>query len=206
MAETGAPRAAVRQDAGVNQTPQRGVLIRTAHTAQLGPAEARAVRELLDDAFAGHPDGDFTDADWDHTLGGMHVMAWDGDRLIGHASVVQRRLLHGGRALRTGYVEAVAVRADRRGEGHGAAVMAEAERVIGGAYQLGALGAAEEATGFYAARGWSAWAGPTGVLTPDRGIRRTPDEDGWIFVRPVPGITLNPAALLVCDWRDGEVW
>jgi aminoglycoside 2'-N-acetyltransferase I len=135
-----------------------GVRIRTEHTARLGPAELAAVRGLLDAAFAGHPDGDFTDADWDHCLGGMHVMAWQGERLIGHASVVQRRLLHGGRALRTGYVEAVAVSADRRGQGHGAAVMAEAERLVTGAYRLGALGAAEGAAGFYAARGW--WPGP----------------------------------------------
>jgi aminoglycoside 2'-N-acetyltransferase I len=30
---------------------------------------------------------------------------------VGHASVVQRRLLHGGRALRAGYVEASACEA-----------------------------------------------------------------------------------------------
>ena len=36
----------------------------------------------------------------------MHALASEGDRLVGHGSVVQRRLLHGGRALRTGYVEA----------------------------------------------------------------------------------------------------
>jgi aminoglycoside 2'-N-acetyltransferase I len=39
----------------------------------------------------------------------------DGDELVGHGAVVMRRLLHDAQALRTGYVEGVAVRADRRG-------------------------------------------------------------------------------------------
>lgn len=43
-------------------------------------------------------------------------MAWEGDALVGHASVIQRRLSIRGRALRTGYVEGVGVRADRRGD------------------------------------------------------------------------------------------
>jgi len=182
------------------------VRLRTAHTSDLAPAEPAAIRALLDAAFAGHPDGAFTDADWDHTVGGIHVMAWEGDALIGHASVVQRRLLHGGRALRTGYVEAVAVRADRRRRGHGGALMSVAERYIRGAYELGALGAAEEAVPFYTGRGWQLWQGPTSVLTPHDGVVPTPDEDGWIYVFPLAPTPLDPTAPLTCDWRDGDVW
>jgi hypothetical protein len=40
------------------------------------------------------------------------------------AKAAVRRLLHGGRALRTEYVEGVAVRADRRRRGHSAVIMA----------------------------------------------------------------------------------
>jgi aminoglycoside 2'-N-acetyltransferase I len=47
-------------------------------------------------------DGDYTAVDWAHGLGGMHALAWDGPSLVGHASVVARRMLHGGRALRCG--------------------------------------------------------------------------------------------------------
>ncbi|MBY8880786.1 GNAT family N-acetyltransferase [Actinacidiphila acidipaludis] len=181
------------------------VRLRTAHTAELTPAELTAIRSLLDDAFAGHPDGAFTDADWDHSLGGVHVTAWEGDALVGHACVVQRRLLHGGRALRTGYVEAVAVRSDRRRRGHGGALMSVAERYIRGAYELGALGAAEEAAEFYAGRGWLCWQGPSSAFTPD-GIVPTPDVDGWIYVFPLDHTPLDPTAPLTCDWRDGDVW
>ena len=135
---------------------------RTAHTADLGTATLGAARTLLDAVF----EGEMTDHDWEHALGGIHALVWDGDELIGHASVVQRRLLLEGRALRTGYVEGVGVRADRRGRGHGAVLMEAVERVVSRAYDLGALGATGEAASFYAARGWKQWRGPTSALTP----------------------------------------
>ena len=149
-------------------------------------------------------EGDVTEHDWEHALGGVHALAWEGDELIGHAAVVQRRLLHGGRALRAGYVEGVGVRADRRGRGHGAALLGAIERVVRGAYDVGALGATDEAVPFYAARGWTRWRGPTSALTPT-GIARTEDADGAIFVLPVT-LGLDLSGELTCDWREGDVW
>ncbi|MET8682408.1 GNAT family N-acetyltransferase [Streptomyces sp. NPDC004647] len=174
--------------------------VRTAHTAQLDTDVLTAVRALLDAAFV----DDFSESDWDHTLGGMHALVWEGSELIGHGSVVQRRLLHGGRALRTGYVEGVAVRADRRGRGLGGAVMEALERVLRRAYDLGALSASDDAAGFYAARGWQLWQGPTCVLAPS-GIVRTEEGDGSTYVLPV-GVVPDLTGELVCDWRDGDVW
>jgi aminoglycoside 2'-N-acetyltransferase I len=173
--------------------------VRTAHTAELDSATLGAARALLDAVFE-----DMTDDDWEHALGGIHALVWEEDELIGHASVVQRRLLHGGRALRTGYVEAVGVSANRRRRGHGAAMMAALERVVRGAYALGALGATDEATGFYTARGWQLWRGPTSALTPT-GIQRTEGDDGCIYVLPVAA-PLDLSGELTCDWRDGDVW
>ena len=84
--------------------------LRTAHTADLDPGSLTAARDLLDEVFP----GGVTEADWEHALGGVHALVWDGPALIGHGSVIQRRLLYQGRALRAGYVEAVAVRATGR--------------------------------------------------------------------------------------------
>jgi aminoglycoside 2'-N-acetyltransferase I len=170
--------------------------IRVAHTADLDRATLVAVRVLLDAAF----EGDFSDADWDHGLGGMHATAWKGAQLVGHAAVVQRRFVHAGRTLRAGYVENVAVRADYRRRGVGDAVMAPLERIIRAAYDLGALSSSEMGMPFYAARGWRPWQGPTSVLTPD-GVVRT--DDG-VYVLPVTPVDF--AAGLTCDWRDGDVW
>jgi aminoglycoside 2'-N-acetyltransferase I len=178
----------------------RMIEVRTAHTADLDAATLEAARALLDAVF----EGELTDHDWEHSLGGVHALVWEGAELIGHASVIQRRLLHRGRALRTGYVEGVGVRADRRGRGHGAAMMEALERVVRGAYELGALGAADQAADFYAARGWALWQGPSSTLTPT-GIVPTEEEDGCIYVLPV-AVPLDLSGELTCDWRDGDVW
>jgi aminoglycoside 2'-N-acetyltransferase I len=170
-----------------------------AHTADLDSASLKAARELLDDVF-----DDMTEPDWEHALGGVHVLVWDRPQLIGHASLIQRRLLHGGRALRTGYVEGVGVRADRRGYGHGATMMRALERVARGAYDLGALGSSELAVGFYARRGWQQWQGRTSALTPN-GIVPTPDDDGGVYVLP-GAVPLDLTGELTCDWCQGDVW
>jgi aminoglycoside 2'-N-acetyltransferase I len=174
--------------------------VRMIHTADLDTATLGAARALLDVVFG----DDMTDHDWDHALGGLHALVWDEGELIGHASVVQRRLLHHGRALRAGYVEGVGVRPGRRGEGHGAALMGLVERVLRGAYELGALGAADEAAGFYASRDWQLWRGRTSALTPT-GIMRTREKEGSIYVLPVT-TRLDLDGELVCDWRDGDLW
>jgi aminoglycoside 2'-N-acetyltransferase I len=170
-----------------------------AHTADLDAATLAAARALLYDVF-----DDMTEHDWEHALGGIHALAWEDGELVGHASVVQRRLLHGGRALRTGYVEGVGVRADRRRRGLGARLMRPLERVIRGAYELGALGATDDAAAFYSALGWQQWRGATWALTPG-GVTRTRDEDGGIYVLAV-GPPIDLAGDLTCDWRDGDAW
>jgi aminoglycoside 2'-N-acetyltransferase I len=173
--------------------------VRTAHTADLDAATLTAARALLYEVF-----DDMSEHDWEHSLGGVHALAFDGDTLVGHAAVIQRRLLHGGRALRTGYVEGVAVRADQRRRGHGAALMDALEHVVRGAYDLGALGATDEAAALYAGRGWQRWRGPSSAFTPD-GITRTADDDGGIYVLP-GAVPLDLDGELICDWRDGDVW
>ena len=115
--------------------------VTVAHTADLDPAVLDAGCALLRDVFP----GDFYESDWEHSLGGLHALAWEDETLIGHAAVIQRRMIYGGRALRTGYVEGVGVRADRQGRGVGGALMSALETVIRSAYDLGALGATDEA-------------------------------------------------------------
>lgn len=175
------------------------IRIQVAHTADLGKDARDAARALLYDVF-----DDMAEDDWEHCLGGVHVLVWDADTLVGHAALVQRRLLSAGRALRTGYVEGVGVLPGRRRQGHGGTMMAVLERFIREAYDLGALGATEDGARFYAGRGWRLWRGPSYALTPE-GIRRTEDDDGAIYVLP-GDVPLDLSGAIVCDWRDGDVW
>lgn len=173
---------------------------RLVHTADLDHEARLGVHRMLVQAY----DGEFTDADWQHALGGMHALIWHRGALIAHGAVIQRRLLHGGTSLRCGYVEAVAVQEQWRGQGLATAVLNACEQVIRGAYQLGALSSAEFSRRIYSARGWLPWRGTTSVLAPT-GTIGTPEDDGRVFVLPVTA-ELDPTKTLSCDWRDGDVW
>jgi aminoglycoside 2'-N-acetyltransferase I len=170
-----------------------------AHTADLDTPTLAEIRAFLQAAF----EGDLSDDDWQNAMGGLHVLAWEGPELIGHAAVVQRRLVHGGVGLRTGYVEAVAVREDRRRRGLGSELMAVVDDIVRHAYELGALSAGERAASLYVRRGWIRWEGPTWALSPE-GPLRTEDEDGGVYVLPTPQLDL--AGAVACDWRPGDVW
>lgn len=173
---------------------------RTVPTCDLDTRSLAALEELLGAAF----EGDFGAEDLEHALGGTHVLARVGDALVGHGAVVQRRLLHRGRALRTGYVEALAVHPDHRRRGLGDTIMEELERVIRGGFELGALSTTASGEKLYLARGWQRWRGPLSAMTPD-GTVETPDESGGIFVFPTSArLDLDDA--LVCDYRDGDAW
>jgi aminoglycoside 2'-N-acetyltransferase I len=172
----------------------------TVHTADLGPGGVGEIRALLLEAFA----GEIEETDVEHSLGGMHALVREDGELIAHGSVIMRHLLHGDRALRCGYVEAIGVRSDRRRRGHGDAVMAALERIIRSAYDLGALGATDAGSALYRSRGWLRWTGTTSVLSPE-GLRRTPEDDDAVHVLPVTA-ALDLAGDLACDWRDGDVW
>lgn len=173
--------------------------LQVAHTADLSSKDLAGARALIFEVF-----DDATEDDWEHCLGGMHAILWHDGEVLAHGSVIQRRLIYKGRALRTGYVEGVAVRAQVRRQGHGGAVMSELERLIKGAYELGALGSSDEGLAFYAARGWQRWAGKTYALTP-KGIFRTSEDDDGVFVLPVSE-SLDLTADLTCDYRHGEPW
>lgn len=180
--------------------PCTGATSTAVHTAHLEPGDLLAVRCLLAEAF----DGNFGDDDWQHSQGGLHVLLRDGERLIAHGAVVQRRLLHGGRTLRVGYVEAVAVDPRERRRGHAARVMVALEDVIRRAYDAGALSATDEGALLYTARGWQPWRGSTWALRPTGRIR-TPEDDDAVFVFPGK-VPLDPVGELTCDWREGDLW
>jgi aminoglycoside 2'-N-acetyltransferase I len=176
--------------------------LRTAATDELTPAELGALREMVFGAFGAR----FDEHDWEHALGGTHVLVVDGGVPVAHGAVVARVLVAGGRELRTGYVEGVATRGDRRGEGLATVVMREVGRVIQAGYELGGLADGSGIPGFYQRLGWETWPGPAFVAGPD-GPVRTEEEDGSILVLRTPVTAgLELAGALVCDWRAGDVW
>jgi aminoglycoside 2'-N-acetyltransferase I len=122
-----------------------GLVLRVGHSADWEPEELGRALELLGVVF-----DDLTPEDWEHALGGTHVLASRDGQAIGHASLVQRRLLYREQALRTGYVEGVAVHPAHQRKGVGGRMMDVLEGMIRRAFELGALGASDEGAHFTA--------------------------------------------------------
>jgi aminoglycoside 2'-N-acetyltransferase I len=177
--------------------------VRVATTGDVPAAVLVSARELMVEAF---PEG-FTDHDWEHALGGLHAWVEDPVRVVvAHGALVRRRWWGGEEEVGAGYVEAVAVRPDRRREGLGAAVMTALEDRAP-AYDLLVLGSSDEGLPFYASRGWVPWRGPTGVRHPGRDVA-TPEEDGAVLVLPLTRRwrELDLEAPLRCEPRAGDDW
>ncbi len=179
----------------------RGAALRQLPTAQLTAAELSALYALFSAAW---PDGAFTDDDFAHGMGGTHWLAEVDGAIVSHASVVSRRLEAGDRALRTGYLEAVATMPAFERRGYGSMVVRAAMKYLMPRFELGAL--STSVPGFYLRLGWQPWRGPTSVRAAS-GVERTEDDDGGIFILRTPStppLTLDEP--LICDWRSGDVW
>jgi aminoglycoside 2'-N-acetyltransferase I len=178
--------------------------LRRLSSDELTADEVAAIRALMTAAFGDDEEDRFADADWEHALGGVHVLLEVAGRIVAHAAVVERELRTGATPLRTGYVEAVATAPDLQGTGLGTAVMREAAAIIAAEFELGALGTGSHH--FYERLGWRTWRGASFVRTPD-GDRATPDDDGYIMVRETPRTPpLDLASRISCEWRPGDVW
>lgn len=165
------------------------------------PEPLRAdLRRLLDEAF----EHEFSDDDWAHALGGHHFMLRAGDTIVAHASVVARTLVVGPVRLATGYVEAVAVRKDWRGQGHGSTVMRAVNLRIEKAFDLGALCTGKQA--FYIRTGWTPWQGATAVLKGSTVIATPEEDDAVMVLRTSRTPPIDLAQTIACDWRTGDVW
>ncbi len=175
------------------------MVVRVLDTEPVAPLVSE-LRQVLRDAF----EGDFSDDDWAHTLGGCRVVALDGEALVSHAAVVPRTIRAGDRAFRAGYVEGVATRPDRQREGLGAAVMAEVATVLRTQFELGVLSTSSHA--FYQRHGWERWEGPTFVRTGGQLVRTEDEDDGIMVLRFGPSENTDLTAAISCDSRTGDDW
>ena len=155
-------------------------------------------RALLDRAF----EGDFDDHDWDHGLGGRHVVVLDAGEVVAHAAVVGRTIWIDDRPLRAGYVEGVGVEPARQGAGLGTAVMAAVTAIVRRDFELGVLGTGE--WHFYERLGWVRWQGESWVRRADGRPERTPEDDDGIMV--LAGMPVDLGADIACEERPGDVW
>jgi aminoglycoside 2'-N-acetyltransferase I len=159
------------------------------------------VRALLGAAFAGA----FSADDWEHCLGGWHVLVVSPEgTLLSHAAVVPRVLEIAGKPVDAGYVEGVATAPVLQGRGFGTAAMRAVGDLLAARFEMGALSTSRP--GFYERLGWQRWQGPSFVR---RGAQlvRTPDEDDGIMVlRHDATLPVELTDPIACHERSGDDW
>jgi aminoglycoside 2'-N-acetyltransferase I len=172
----------------------------SATTGTLPSQQLDAFRTLLDTAF----NGEFSEHDWAHALGGLHVWIAAPGRLVSHGALIERTLVCNDQRLCVGYVEAVATLPEARGQGYGTAIMRYLGDIIREQHRLGGLSTGKP--GFYERLGWERWVGPTFVDRPG-GRERTSEDDGGVMILRTPrSPAIDVGGRIVCDWRPGDVW
>jgi GNAT superfamily N-acetyltransferase len=132
----------------------------------------------------------------------VHVILRDQKQLIAHAAWIERDLMADHVALRTAFIEAVAVTPSLQRQGYGSKIMSALPPLLSH-FDLAALSPSDEA--FYRRLGWETWEGP---LSYQHGANQipTPDECVMIYRLPRTPVALNIGSSLKADWRDGDIW
>ena len=158
------------------------------------------VRRLLDGAF----EAEFSDDDWDHTLGGLHVVILEDNNVVAHAAAVERMIEVGGRPFRTGYVEGVGTLPGRENEGLGSLAVARVTDEVRHRFEMGAL--STDRHSFYERLEWERWRGPSYVRDGSKTIRTEEEDDGLMVLRFGPSADVVLTSSLTCEARRGDDW
>lgn len=150
--------------------------VRIVHREELTDADLARILTFLEVAF---DDGEWRPEHWDDIGPGPHLLIEDDRGLAAHACIDWIPVLAGDHDVRVGYLEDVATRVDRRGQGLGTALLRAARPLIEERSQLGLLATGE--FGFYEREGWVRWRGLLSVWESDGSVTRTPAEDGFVM-------------------------
>jgi aminoglycoside 2'-N-acetyltransferase I len=133
---------------------------------------------------------------------GLHVLAYDGPRLVSHAVVTTRWLQPDNLPrLKTAYVDAVTTHPAYQGQGVGSATMRHLASVLSD-YEIACL--ETERVSFYARLGWEEW---RGALAGRKGaeVMPTPEQKGIMILRLAQTPPLDLDSSLTVEY-DGRIW
>jgi aminoglycoside 2'-N-acetyltransferase I len=173
-----------------------------ADSAHVDAATRLEARSLWDRAFGDR----FDEHDAGHAYGGVHVLAREEGRLIGHASAVPRRISFGDRPWRTiGYVEAVAVDPAHQRRGIGRNIMQALHVEIESRWPVAMLSTGR-ATEFYRSLGWERWRGLSYTRTASGSTVPDGEHGGLMILRIDREVVPDLAVAVTCEDRSGDAW
>ena len=189
------PHGAARAHVGGDE-----LVLRTMRTHELDAGARRRVVRLCVDA---HDEQDFENLFSYLPPEGLHVLAFLGERLVGHAVVTTRWLQAGdGPPMRTAYVDAVATAPSEERRGIGSAVMRHLASVVDD-FDIACL--ETDRVGFYERLGWREWPGPLGGRSAEGPIP-TPDQTGVMILRLRRTPPLDTRELLTVEAHPARIW
>jgi len=180
-----------------------GIQLHVAVASALSGDARHEIIALCESAY----DEDFSHL-FDQLPDSVYVLARDnGGSLVSHAEFVPRWLEAAGSGMmRTAYVEAVATAPGHQRQGLATAVLQRLVDTVAAdvTWDLAALSPSEAA--FYERRGWELWRGPLAIRR-DGHLEPSPDDE-QVMIRRLPRTptTIETAALLTAEWREGELW
>ncbi len=170
------------------------------HDDQALSSDAKShIKTLLFDSF----NGDFSEADWQHSCGGIRVLGYLDEELIAHGAIVPRRFVVDGQNVLVGYVEGVAVAPSHRRKGYGSLVLAEVTALTRASYTLSMLSAGDKH--FYRKQGWLDFSGASFVLTGGKKLRSEEEDNGLMYVLGLVS-QFTSVTTVVCEARTGDSW
>ena len=172
----------------------------TRRTTELDEATRTAVVRLCVEA---HQEQDFENLFSYLPPEGLHVLAYVGEQLVGHAVVTTRWLQPNELPLlRTAYVDAVATSREHQGRGIGSAVMRHLATVVTD-HDIACL--ETDRQGFYERLGWEEWRGPLAGRS-DAGLIPTPEQTGLMILRLPRTPDIDVDAGMTIEASAARIW
>lgn len=174
--------------------------IRSAPTEALDEATRTAAIQVCVDGFN---DSLFTDLFRFTRPDSLRVMAYRGERMIGHVVISTRWMQPEGCAvLRSAYMDEVAVIRAEQGKGVGKAMMQQVTTLIQD-YEIGGL--ETSVPNFYATVGWELWRGSLAGRGA-KGLIPTPQQRGIMILRLPKTPPLDLDGWLTIEEQTERIW
>lgn len=157
------------------------------------------ILNLLKDAF----EGDFSEEDWQHSLGGVRLIGFMNEEIVAHGAVVPRAVRIDDVEEIIGYVEAIAVDPRFWRQGIGTALMEEITKICKSQYQFSMLSTGEK--DFYRRSGWVDFKGESYVDLGEKVVRSEEEDEGLMYLGVGKYLNVSPLKV-VCKSRSGDSW
>lgn len=176
------------------------ISVKTALSSNLDAATRKAIVDVCVEA---HENAEFYDLFNFVGPDYVHVLAYRGEQLIGHAMVSTRWMQpEGYPILRSAYIDAVSVAPTEQGKGIGKIIMQQVAAEIAD-YEIAGL--ETDKFGFYERVGWERWRGSLAGRGSE-GLIPTPDQEGVMILCLPKTPPLNKSGLLTIEDQGARIW